>query len=135
MLLYFGYTYCPDVCPTTLSNLARAKEKLGGNGDKVQVVMISVDPARDKPEALANYVASFDSSFIGLTGTPDEIAAVAKPYGIFYAKGEGTVKSGYLVDHTASVLVVDKAGNLRLVYSLDTPGDDIAADLRYLVRE
>jgi protein SCO1/2 len=134
-LLYFGYTYCPDICPTTLANLAQAKEKLGRAGNQVQVLMISVDPARDTAEALARYVTSFDSTFIGLTGTPEEIAAVASPMGIFYEKQEGTIETGYLVDHTASVLVIDKAGYLRLVFSLDTPSEDIAADLLYLARE
>lgn len=134
VLLYFGYTYCPDICPTTLANLARVMDKLGRRSDEVQVVMISVDPERDTPEKLAKYVTTFDPSFIGLTGSPAEIATVTTMMGIFYEKESGTIESGYLVNHTASILVIDQEGALRLVYSLDTPDEDIASDLRQLTR-
>ena len=97
--------------------------------------MISVDPTRDTPQVLAEYLNHFDPSFLGLTGTDEELAAAAGPLGIFFQKREGTVDSGYLVDHTASVTVIDKDGNLRLSYPFDTPGVDIAADLSYLVKE
>ena len=136
LLFYFGYTYCPDVCPATLAELAKAMRELSPEDqEQVQVLMVTVDPDRDTPEVLDQYLAHFDPSFLGLTGTAEELAAAATPFGIFYQKGEGTEKSGYLVDHTATVAAVDKEGYLRLVYPFNTPGEDIAADLRYLVRE
>ena len=133
VLLYFGYTFCPDVCPATMVELARATEMLGEDANKTQVIMISVDPDRDSPEKLADYVTHFDPSFIGVTGSEDEVAAVATQYGIFYEKHEGTVASGYLIDHTASVVVVDADGYLRLVYPFGTAAEDIAEDLGHLV--
>ena len=136
VLLYFGYTFCPDVCPTTMNELAIAMEKLSQKDrEQVQVLMVSVDPQRDTPEALANYLAHFDPTFLGLTGTEEEIAAAAGSFGIFYEKHDGTVNTGYLVDHTASVAALNKEGALRVLYSFNTPGKDIAADLRRLVDE
>ena len=141
VLLYFGYTFCPDVCPTSLSKLAEAMDLLGRQADNVQVIMISVDPERDTPEMLSEYMRFFHPSFIGVTGTPDEIAEVATLYGIYYQAHEGTQATGYLVDHTASVMVIDKEGHLKLVYPYTAPGqdvyiaaDDIAADLAYLLK-
>lgn len=135
VLLYFGYTYCPDVCPATMVELKKAMNELGRDGEDVQVIMISFDPERDTPEVLQEYVQHFHPSFMGLTGTDEEIAAITVPMGIFYEKHDGTVQSGYLIDHTATVAVVDKDGYLRLIYAFDTPGEDIAKDLRYLVRD
>jgi protein SCO1/2 len=136
ILLYFGYTFCPDVCPTTMNELAVAMEKLNQKErEQVQVLMVSVDPQRDTPEALADYLAHFDPSFLGLTGTEEEIAAAAGSFAIFYQKQDGTVNTGYLVDHTASVAALNKEGALRVIYSFNTPGKDIAADLRRLVDE
>jgi protein SCO1/2 len=134
VLLYFGYTFCPDVCPATMVELKQAVEALGNQGEKVQVIMISVDPLRDTPEKLQEYMTHFHDSFIGVTGTENEVLGVATQYGVFYEKHEGTEASGYLIDHTASVIVVDRDGHLRMVYGFDTPSEDIAADLRYLVR-
>jgi protein SCO1/2 len=136
VLLYFGYTFCPDVCPTTLNELSIAMEKLSQEErDQVQVLMVSVDPQRDSPEVLAEYLAHFDPTFLGLTGTEGEIAAAAATFGIFHQKQEGSVKTGYLVDHTASVVALNKEGALRVIYSFNTPGKEIAADLRRLVDE
>lgn len=134
VLLYFGYTFCPDVCPSTLAELARAKQLLGKDGEKMQAIMISVDPARDTPEKLRKYVTHFDPDFLGLTGSEDEIASVATPLGIYYEMQEGSEATGYLVDHTASVIVIDPQGHLRLIYPFGTPGEDIAEDIRHLVR-
>lgn len=134
-LLYFGYTYCPDACPMTLTELKKVPAALGDDADEVQVVMISVDPERDTPEVLREYLAHFDPSFMGLTGTPEEVLAAAAPYGIYFEKQEGSPATGYLVDHTTSVLAIDKEGYLRLIYSFDTPGEDIAADMKHLARE
>ncbi|MFQ5398290.1 MAG: SCO family protein [Anaerolineae bacterium] len=133
VLIYFGYTFCPDACPATMVELKKAKEALGRDGDKIQVLLVTLDPARDTPEVLADYVSHFDPSFIGMTGSEDEIAAAAIPFGIFYEKREGTAATGYLLDHTAAVAVLDQESYLRLIYPFGTRGDDIAADLAYLI--
>lgn len=136
VLLYFGYTYCPDVCPTTLSSLAQALDELKQKDkEQIQVLMVSVDPERDTPETLADYLPHFDPAFLGLTGTEEEVATAAESFGIFYQKGPGSVESGYLVDHTATVSVLDKDGRLRLLFSFGTPAEDIAADLRHLLKD
>ena len=135
VMIYFGYTYCPDVCPATMVELRDAMEIIGKRSEDVQVLMITVDPERDTAEVLEKYVAHFDDSFIGLTGTPDELIAVTAPMGIFFERHEGSVASGYLVDHTATVAVLDKQGKLRLIYPFGITGEEMAADLKYLVRE
>lgn len=135
VVLYFGYTFCPDVCPATMVELKKAMTELGDDAEDVQVMMVSVDPLRDTPDEVDAYAKHFHPSFIGLTGTEDEILAVTTPMGVFFEKHEGTEETGYLIDHTASVTVIDKKGHLRLVYPFNAQGADIAADLRYLVRD
>ena len=135
VLLFFGYTFCPDVCPTTMRELARAMEILGPKkASQIQVIMISVDPDRDTPEHLAEYVRAFNPSFIGLTGTPEEIAEVATMYGIYYEKREGTVATGYLVDHTASVTAIDRDGYVKVLFPFGTTAEQFADDLAYMLR-
>ncbi|KAA3663635.1 MAG: SCO family protein [Chloroflexi bacterium] len=134
VLLYFGYTYCPDVCPATMVELKQAVEEIGNKADRVQVILISVDPERDTPEQLQAYANHFHESFLGLTGTEEEILGLTTQYGVFFEKHEGSVDSGYLIDHTATVTVIDRDGHLRLLYPFDTPSEGIADDLRYLVR-
>jgi len=134
VLLYFGYTFCPDVCPATLGNTAQALRRLGKKADEVQLIMISVDPERDSPERLAEYVTHFDPSFIGVTGTPEELARIASLYGIFFEKHEGTKATGYLVDHTATLLVIDQEGYLKLVMPFGVTVQEIADDLKYMLR-
>lgn len=140
VLLNFGYTSCPDVCPATLATLARAKRLLGEDGEDVQVVFVSVDPERDRPQRAADYAAAFDSSFVGLSGSPEAIADAASAYGVFYEKADttatgGTVsEAGYLVDHTATVFVLDREGRARLLWSFGTDAEAMAADLRTLDR-
>ncbi len=134
VLLYFGYTFCPDVCPTTLAELKKAKAALGTAGEDLQVVMVSVDPERDTPQALGKYLAAFDPTFLGLTGSEEAILAAATPLGIYYARNEGSPATGYLVDHTTTVAAIDRDGYLRIVYPFETQGEDIAADMRYLLR-
>ncbi|MCP4964839.1 MAG: SCO family protein [bacterium] len=129
VLLYFGYTLCPDICPASLAELADAVSLLGEDRKHVQVAMISVDPVRDTPGALGEYVDHFDESFIGLTGTEAEIASVAESYNVFYEAAEGTAATGYLVDHWAGVVLIDRDGRLVELFSYDTPGEDIAADI------
>lgn len=136
LLIYFGYTYCPDACPATMAELAAAVEELSPEQRaQVQVILISTDPERDTPARLANYVTHFSPSFLGMTGSQEELKAVAAPFGVYFEKGAQLGGDDYLVDHTASVFAVDKEGNLRLIYSFATPSEDIVADLRHLVRE
>jgi protein SCO1/2 len=135
VLLYFGYTTCPDVCPATLAELKKARAALGKDADKVQVLMVTVDPERDTPALLADYLTHFDPSFVGLTGAPDQIAEAATYYGIYYARHESESALGYLMDHTATVMLVDSKGHLRAVYPFGTPGEDIGSDLKSLISE
>jgi protein SCO1/2 len=134
VVLYFGFTHCPDVCPTTLSALARAVAGLGPEGDDVQVLMVSVDPERDTPRLLGEYVASFDHRFLGVTGTGEAVDRVAALYGIYYAKvSDPSMADGYTVDHTASVMVIDRDGFLRVVYPPGVTPAQLTPDLRELV--
>jgi protein SCO1/2 len=134
VVLYFGYTFCPDVCPTTLAEVTKAIQKLGKKADDVQVLMVTVDPERDTPERLAEYMAYFNPGFVGLSGTPEQIAAAATPFGIYYQKHEGTPATGYLVDHTATTSVLDRDGRVKLVWPFGTDGDAMAADLAQLLK-
>lgn len=130
VLIYFGYTFCPDVCPASLAELAEAVAALDPDDrEQVQVMMISVDPERDTPEVLAGYLDHFDPSFVGFTGTRDEIAAVAADYNVFFQAAEGTPATGYLVDHWAGVYLIDPDGNLVESFGYGTPGEQIAEDI------
>lgn len=135
VLLYFGYTFCPDACPITLSKLNTVYQKLGKQAEGVQVVFISVDPERDTPQILAEYTHRFNPAFVGATGTLEEITALTRAYNIFYRKVTVDSAAGYLVDHTTSVQVVDKTGQLRLAFPIDMEADKVAADLRKLLKE
>jgi protein SCO1/2 len=134
--LTFGYTFCPDVCPTTLAELAGVKARLGRAGDRLTVAFITVDPERDGPARVRSYTAAFDPSFVGLTGSPEALAAVQKAYGVTARKRvvPGTA-APYLVDHSAFVYVVDAEGALRLMFPFGTSLDDMTHDLRILVKE
>ncbi len=139
VILFFGYTHCPDVCPTTLAKLAKVMEYLDNDAQQVQVLMISVDPDRDSPEVVQSYASHFYPSFIGLTGTPEQIQEVATKYGIYYKKREGTSESGYLVDHTASLILIDPEGYVKLIFPSVVPEDEeylkaMAEDIRYILR-
>ena len=112
--VFFGYTQCPDVCPTTLQELLEVKQALGADGDKLQAVFVSLDPERDTPEVLKAYLANFDESFVGLSGTADEIAAVAKDFKIFFKKVPGKVDGTYTLDHSAGTYLFDPQGRLRV---------------------
>ena len=136
VLLFFGYTSCPDVCPTTMAELKQALEKLDeGDAKKVQVLFVTVDPERDTPERVQEYVNHFNSDFIGLSGTETELAGVWQDYGVFREIVDGTSAAGYLVNHTARVTLIDRDGNLRLSYAFDTPVDSIIHDLKLLLKE
>jgi protein SCO1/2 len=134
VVLYFGYTFCPDVCPATMSELKIMMRELGRDAEDVQVIMVSVDPERDTPEQLGEYVTQFHPSFIGVTGTEEELLGATTQLGIFFEKHEGTEASGYLIDHTATVNVLDEDGRLVLVFPFGTTGADMAEDLRYLLK-
>ncbi len=134
VLLYFGYTFCPDVCPATLADLKVVQERLDEEGEKIQVIMVTVDPDRDTPQKLAEYVSHFHPTFIGLSGSKEEIDAAGEGYGIYYEKHEGTEATGYLVDHTARVFVIEPDGTYRLSFPFATPTEDMVADLNLLLR-
>lgn len=134
VLLYFGYTFCPDICPTTLAELAKVQRELDDRGEKIQVLMVTVDPERDTPQKLAEYTGHFHPDFIGLAGSKEEIDAAGEGFGLYYQRQEGTEATGYLVDHTARVFVVDPQGNYQLSFSYGTPAEDIAHDLRLMMR-
>jgi len=135
VLLYFGYTSCPDVCPTTLSDLNHVLEDLGVDAERVQIVMVTVDPRRDTRDVLDKYVAIFNPTFIGLTGSTDELEKVWGDYGVFREEQQlPNSATGYLVNHTARVYLIDQDGNLRLSYGFGTPTDDLVHDLKILFK-
>lgn len=133
VVLFFGYTHCPDVCPISLAKIDRALEMVGEKAKDVQVIMVSVDPERDTPEVLEEYVAHFDPTFIGVTGDANTINRVATTYGIFYEAEEGSEATGYLITHTATIMVVDQDGYLKLVLPYKGTAAEIADDLAYLL--
>jgi protein SCO1/2 len=128
MLVFFGYTFCPDVCPTTLAVMAAALDKMGSGADRIVPVFISVDPSRDTPEVLKAYLSAFGPRFIGLTGTEEEIAATAKAYRV-YVQAHKDQGENYTVDHSGVVYLMDKSGAFLANYSLDSSPDKLAADL------
>jgi protein SCO1/2 len=134
VMLFFGYTSCPDVCPTTMAELNQALGKLGDKADQVQVLFVTVDPQRDTPGKVQEYVNHFNPSFIGLSGSESELAKVWSDYGVFRQVVEGKSAAGYLVDHTARVTLIDQQGNLRVSFPFDTPVEDIVHDLKLLLK-
>lgn len=132
-VVFFGYTQCPDVCPTTMAELAQVKKALGKDGERVQGVFVTVDPARDTPELLKAYMASFDPGFVALRGSADEIAATAKEFKVFYAKVPGKTEGSYTMDHTAGSYVFDASGKVRLFVRYGSGADALAADLKTLL--
>ena len=133
--LFFGYTSCPDICPTTMGELNQALEKLGDRSDQVQVLFVTVDPERDTPQRVQQYVNHFNTDFIGLSGSEPELAAVWNKYGVFREIVDGTSAAGYLVNHTARVTLIDQQGNLRVSFGFDTPVEDVVHDLDLLLKE
>lgn len=136
VLIYFGYTFCPDICPATLANVGQALRSMkDSQAEDIQLIMVSLDPERDTPEKLAEYVAHFHPSFIGITGSDEKLAEVTSLYGIFYEKHEGSAATGYLIDHTATLLVIDREGYLKLVFPFGVTVEEIADDLKYMLRQ
>ena len=132
-LIFFGFTYCPDVCPSTMIELAEVKKALGPDGARVQGIFITVDPERDTPELLRAYVNNFDPSFVALRGTAEETAALAKSFKIFYAKVPGKTEGNYTIDHTAASFVFDANGKVRLYTRYGSGVEALKSDLRLLL--
>jgi protein SCO1 len=134
MLVYFGYTFCPDVCPTTLNAVADAMDKLGPAASRIQPLFITVDPKRDTPAVVKQYAAAFGPSIQGLTGTPDQIAAVAKEYRVYYAEHRtGPGPNDYSMDHSSVLYLMSPTGSFIAPVRADESGDEIAANLKKLM--
>jgi len=134
VVLFFGYTHCPDVCPTTLADMAGAMKKLGPDAARVQVLFVTVDPERDTRGVLAQYVPAFDARFLGLYGSTEETQRAAKEFRIYYGRNAGSAPGAYTIDHSAQSFVYDPQGRLRLVVRPDRIAQDLAEDLRALLR-
>ena len=134
VVVFFGYTQCPDVCPTTLTEIAQAKQLLGADGAKVQGVLITVDPERDTPEVLKAYVGNFGTDFVALRGSPEQTAAVAKDFKVYYKKSEGKTPGSYFMDHSAASYVYDTQGRLRLYTRYGSGAQALADDIRLLLQ-
>ncbi len=133
--LFFGYTQCPDVCPTTMAELTEAKKLLGPDGDKLQVVFVSVDPDRDTPQVLKGYMGNFDPSFVALRPTPQQLEAVAKDFKVYYKKVEGNTPTSYTMDHSAATYVYDPKGQLRLYARYGAGAQALASDFKQLLAQ
>ena len=132
-LIFFGFTQCPDVCPTTLAELSEVMKKLGSDADRVQVLFITVDPERDTQTVLGQYVPAFDPRFVGLTGSVEQIAAVAKDFKAFYQKVP-TPNGSYTVDHFSGMYAFDATGRIRLFIRYRAPMDSVVADVKTLLK-
>lgn len=137
VMMFFGYTYCPDACPTTLSKFRQIKEQLGNDAQRVAFVFITVDPERDTPERLKQYLHNVDPTFIGLTGDRDLLEKVWKDYGVYAEKEPAPTGSsvGYYMAHSSFTYLIDPQGNLRLIFPFDTTAQDMASDLQALLRQ
>lgn len=132
VILFFGFTQCPDICPTTLGASAAAMQLLGSDADKVQVLFVTLDPARDTPEVLAKYTPAFHPSFLGLYGNAEATAAAAKEFKVFFQKAPGN-DGNYTIDHTAASYAIDPQGRLRLYMKHGETPDQMAADIKLLL--
>ena len=132
-VVFFGYTQCPDACPTTMAELAQVKKLLGQDGDRVQGVFVTVDPERDTPQVLKSYMMNFDPSFVALRGTPEQTAATAKEFKVFYAKVPGKAADSYSMDHSAGSYVFDTQGRIRLFERYGSGADALVADIKALL--
>jgi len=129
VLLFFGYTSCPDVCPATMVQFKQVRKTLGSDAENVRFVLVTVDPDVDTPEQMKAYLGAIDPALIGLTGSRPDLEAVWKDYGVFVEK------SGAMVNHTSRIYLVDPEGNLSLTYAFDTPNEDLVADVRQVLKE
>ena len=135
VLLSFGYTFCPDVCPTTLVELSQVLARLGDAAKRVRVAFVTLDPERDTPERLSLYTKAFDPTFIGLTGSAEQLARVRTMYGVIAEKDTATgTSAGYLIEHPAYTYVIDPAGQLRLLFPFGMSIEEMADDIKQLLR-
>jgi protein SCO1/2 len=134
VVIFFGYTQCPDVCPTPMVEMANVLKALGPQAEQVQVLFITLDPERDKQELLAQYVPAFDKRFIGLRGDAAATAKVAKEFKVFYARQPGKTPDGYTLDHTAATYIYDKNGKIRLFVRNGQTTDAIVSDIKQLLQ-
>jgi len=133
VVVFFGYTQCPDVCPTTMAELAQIRTMLGAEGDRLQTVFVTIDPERDTPEVLKAYLANFGPNVVGLRGNAEQTAAAAKEFKVFYAKVPGKTGGSYTMDHSAASFVFDPQGRVRLFVPYGADPKVLAADIRQLV--
>ena len=134
VVVFFGFTQCPDVCPTTMAELAQVKKLLGADGDKLQAVFVSVDPERDTPEILKAYMGNFDPSFLALRPTPGQLADMAKDFKVFYKRVDGKTAGSYSMDHTAGSYVFDSNGKIRLFTRYGSGAEMLASDVKLLIK-
>jgi protein SCO1 len=135
VVIFFGFTQCPDVCPTSMAELAEVKKSLGKDGDRLQGLFITVDPERDTPEVLKAYMTNFDPSFLALYAPPDQLAALAKDYKVYYKKVDGKTAGSYTMDHSAGNFVYDAQGRLRLYTRYGTGAAALLADVKLLLAQ
>ena len=134
LILFFGYTHCPDICGPTLAKLAALRKQLGPEAEWVQILFVTVDPERDTPDQLRRFVPRFDPGFIGLTGMPEQIAAVARDYKVGYTGNPAEPAAPPTIAHSGSIFVKDRGGSLRLLFRNETPVADMAHDVRLLLK-
>ena len=134
VVVFCGFTQCPDVCPTALAELAEVKRTLGKDGDRLQGIFVTVDPDRDTPEVLKGYMANFDPSFLALRGTPEQLAAMAKDFKVYYKKVDGKTPTSYTMDHSAGSFVYDTQGRIRLYTRYGSGAQALADDIRLLLK-
>jgi protein SCO1 len=135
VVLFFGFTQCPDVCPMTMLTMANAMKRLGPQADEVQVLFVTLDPERDSPQVLAQYVPAFDPRFLGLYGDAEATARAARDFKVFFQRAEGRSGGSYTIDHTAASFVIDRQGRLRLYVRHNQTDEDVAADIRQLLAQ
>jgi cytochrome oxidase Cu insertion factor (SCO1/SenC/PrrC family) len=130
MLVYFGFTYCPDVCPTELQTISAALDRLGPLAERIVPVFVTIDPERDTPAALAEYVKLFDERMVGLTGSPEQIAAAARAYRVYYARAKSKDTSDYLMDHSSFIYLIGPDGGFRALFRHGIAPEELAGSLR-----
>ena len=135
VVVFFGFTQCPDVCPTSMVEMAEARRLLGADGERLQGLFISIDPERDTPEIMKEYMASFDPSFLALYAAPGDLPALAKSYRIYYKKVEGKTPTSYSMDHSAGSYVYDPQGRIRLYHRYGSGAAALAGDVKRLLGE
>jgi protein SCO1/2 len=133
VVLFFGYAQCPDVCPTTMTEMAQVKQQLGKDGGKLQVLFVTVDPARDTPEVMKAYMGAFDPSFVALIPTADELTATAKDFKVYFKKVDGKTPTSYSMDHSAASFVYDTQGRLRLYARYGAGVPSMVSDVKALL--